>query len=95
VMDAFELHARSLPSRAQPTPAGLQAGSSTPANRPIRTARPPAAGIVISHGLWPSLDRTKPLAKAILVPSGDHVGCSSSARLVVSRRRPLPSAFTT
>ena len=65
-------------------PAGLQAGSSTPANRPIRTARPPAA----RHHHQPRPvalpRRTKPLAKAILVPSGDQVGCSSSARL---RRR--------
>ena len=45
----------SLSSGAHPTPAGLQDGSSTPRNVPTRTALPPPAGIVISHGRWPWL----------------------------------------
>ena len=62
---------------------------------PIRSALPPAARITISHGAWPWLRTSKPLAKAIREPSGDQLGCSSSALLLVSRRRPLPSAPTT
>src|SRR6185312_7739439 len=95
VVDAFELHAASLPATHQPTPAGLQDGSSTPLNRPTRVAEPPLARMVISQGGWPWPRRSKPLAKASRVPSGDQLGCSSSALLRVKRVKPPPSAPTT
>ena len=57
---------------------------------PIRTALPPAARITISHGAWPWLRTSKPLAKAIREPSGDQLGCSSSALL--RGQAPKPAA---
>jgi hypothetical protein len=61
----------------------------------MRTARPPSDEMTSSQGACPCLRTLKPLANAIRRPSGDQVGCSSSARLRVSRVRLLPSARIT
>jgi hypothetical protein len=73
-------------------PSGDQTGAVAPSRPPVanfRASVPSMLIVQIAH------EPSRLLAKASRWPSGDQLGERSSARLCVSCRIPLPSAFMT
>src|SRR5215211_525226 len=86
-------------SKAIFVPSGDQLGSESHAGLFVNLIGLPPSAAFMTYISWfatfPSSVPSLLVLKAIFVPSGDHLGLESSARLSVSLVNPLPSAFMT